>query len=331
MATVRPEPAKAQWNVLLIITPLAIVAAGWFFQAMWGWIIVMVLLGAFVLLTGKQILHVWRGALVDERNMVSLSRFQTVLWTVLVVSAFLVAAFHNVRTGQEDPLAINVPSELYILLGVSVTSLVGSGLIKQDKANTTPDIQTASLDLQKSGKLEPLQKVELVGNRMIAAPSATAEDHVPTLAASGPVQASEQAAPPASTQNPGLGSVVDPAATLARPALGPTENSLVGIGVLSANDKPNQSSWLDMFRTEEIGAIGRLSLAKIQMLYFTITIVVIYAAAIASMLAGNSGKITSLPQVTESAAILLGISHATYLAGKAVPRTSTARPNNTVG
>jgi hypothetical protein len=62
------------------------------------------------------------------------------------------------------------------------------------------------------------------------------------------------------------------------------------------------------------------------MFYFTIIIVVTYAAALASLLADNPGKISVFPAVSESAAALLGISHATYLAGKTVPRTPKADP-----
>jgi hypothetical protein len=188
-----------------------------------------------------------------------------------------VSAVHNVRAKQANPLQINVPAELWVVLGISVTSLVGSGLIKQEKAKTTPELDSARLALSKHSGVEP-GKILPVGNELIIADD-------PASAGAG--------------------------------------NTVMTKGVLAVNDKPSESSWLDMFRAEEVGSIGRLDLGKIQMFYFTIIILFSYGAALASLLASSSGKIAAFPALSQSAIALLGISHAAYLANKAVPRTST--------
>jgi hypothetical protein len=93
---------------------------------------------------------------------------------------------------------------------------------------------------------------------------------------------------------------------------------VVAKGVLVVNDELRKSSWLDMFRAEEIGGMGRLDLSKIQMFYFTVIIVFAYATALSDLLANASEKITSFPALSPSVIGLLGISHATYLASKSI-------------
>jgi hypothetical protein len=282
--------SKVRWTVTLVIIPVAAILAAWLLRPIWAWVTVIILLLAFILIAGRQIVQLWRGALVDERNKTSLSRFQTVLWTVLIVSAFLVAAIHNVETKQADPLQITVPAELWVVLGISVTSLVGSGLIKQEKAKTTPEGGIARLALSKASGVET-EKIGTMGNGLLMGEKTLPKGSGPGVA--------DDAAPPG------------------------TSFTIMAQGVLAANDQPNQSSWLDMFGAEEVGNIGRLDLGKIQMFYFTIILVFSYAAALASLLASSSGKIDAFPALTQSAIALLGISHAAYLANKAVPRTPT--------
>jgi hypothetical protein len=72
--------------------------------------------------------------------VVSLSRFQMIAWTVLVLSAFLTAVLANVvQPGVTDPLAIGISHTLWALLGISTTSLVASPLILSGKAAVAPD------------------------------------------------------------------------------------------------------------------------------------------------------------------------------------------------
>ncbi|MBN1274366.1 MAG: hypothetical protein JXB26_19060 [Candidatus Aminicenantes bacterium] len=129
-----------KWNVwhsmgLLLIIGL-IVLVGFLMPSqsyLATWIVITLILLISVLVIGHGITGMWKGALIDEENKISLSRFQLLCWTVLVLSAFLSAALINITNGSSNPLAISVPEELWVLMGISTTSLVGSPLIKSNK------------------------------------------------------------------------------------------------------------------------------------------------------------------------------------------------------
>lgn len=107
----------------------------------WGlsgaWILTLVLMALFVATTGKAVTRLWRGVLIDERNRISLSRLQMLVWVLLILSAFLTAALWNVHHSTA-PLEIAVPEAVWILLGISTASLVGSPLIKGGKKERSP-------------------------------------------------------------------------------------------------------------------------------------------------------------------------------------------------
>jgi hypothetical protein len=268
-----PRSGTATSAVILCLIPPAILAAGWFLRPVWAWITIMLLLLAFVIFIGRHIVGLWRGAFVDGRNKVSLSRFQAVLWTVLVIAGFLAAALFNVREDQQDPLGIAVPEQLWILLGISGTALVGSSLIKSQK-------RTANTAKEDEAKAKMGPEVTRLENTNLFVAAADPDNPAPT----------------------------DP---------------VVAEGVMTVNPHPKDSSWSDMFEAEEVGNKDHLGLEKIQMFYFTIILVLAYAAAMAAIFADPSGKIGGLPLLDDSMVALLGISQATYLTGKAIPRTTT--------
>jgi hypothetical protein len=97
--------------------------------------IVMVLLVLFCIILGIVICKQPLGILISEQNVISLSRFQTVLWTVVIISGFLVIAMARIKNGVMagddsaelgDPLNIVLGKDLLGLLGITATSLVGS-------------------------------------------------------------------------------------------------------------------------------------------------------------------------------------------------------------
>jgi hypothetical protein len=100
------------------------------------WLIMIVLLGLCFVVIGKGTTGLWEGFLIDTRNKMSLSRLQLVLWTLVVLSAFLTVALFNIRNSQvEDPLQITVPSQVWGLLGISTASFVTAATIKSQKKN----------------------------------------------------------------------------------------------------------------------------------------------------------------------------------------------------
>jgi hypothetical protein len=115
-----------------------------------GLFAVVVSMVLFLLLIGKTVAGRWSAILITSRNTMSLSRLQAVLWTVLLLAAYLNRVFWNIRWGQHDPLAIGVPSDLWMLAGISTTSLVGTPLILSNKAGKTANdktIQTTAVAL----------------------------------------------------------------------------------------------------------------------------------------------------------------------------------------
>nr|WP_316644243.1 hypothetical protein [uncultured Roseateles sp.] len=125
-------PAALAFNGLLIV--------GWPLldpQPLRSWLVVLLLMTLFTLIAGRGVTGMWRGALIDERNTMSLSRFQMALWTVLILSAFFCAAMHNVAAGDAAPLRIVLPQELWALMGISSTSLVASPLILSTKTDAS--------------------------------------------------------------------------------------------------------------------------------------------------------------------------------------------------
>ena len=151
--------ARSNWtgwhSFSLLVIIVLIILAGLLIPVqarLWGWLIIQALMALFVVIAGQGVTGLWRGMLIDDRNKMGLSRLQMILWTIIVLSGFLVAALSNLATGQADPLAIAIPSQLWLLMGISTTSLVGSPLIKSTKKNKTPS------EAEKGQTLESLAK-----------------------------------------------------------------------------------------------------------------------------------------------------------------------------
>lgn len=138
-----------------------------------GWWLTMALLGAFVLVVGHGVTGMWRGVLIDERNVISLSRFQMLAWTVLILSAFMAAAFWNIASATvATPLdQIKLDPTLWMLMGISTTSLVASPLILSGKKAQMPaagEVQRTFALLDASGSTDPASQGLVVTNRTIA-------------------------------------------------------------------------------------------------------------------------------------------------------------------
>ena len=239
---------------------LIIALLGW--MAIWrpwglyaSWLVVVAVLVAFIVIAGLGITGVWRGAFIDERNMISLSRFQMLVWTVLVLSAYGTLAVTRAAVG--DPLTaldVEIPQTVWILMGISTTSLVGSPLIRNMKKDPrlalAPDAQEQALDNQRKG---------LAGHVRVE-------------------------------------------------------------GRIVAKKSVADASWSDLFIGEEVSDAAHLNLAKIQMFFFTILLLMTYGVSVASLLLQPSGSIPgALPDVGEGMLALFGISQGGYLVDKAVP------------
>lgn len=117
-----------------------------------AWVATLLILMVFATIVGEGVTGNWLGVLIDFRNKISLSRLQMALWTILVLSAFLTASLSNISTHHPNPLSIEIPVELWMLLGVSTTSLIGSPLITSSKRRRKPNMEEEADTLNQLAK-----------------------------------------------------------------------------------------------------------------------------------------------------------------------------------
>jgi hypothetical protein len=264
MAVVVDQPARGvappaiRWRRWHSATVLAITA---FFVWMavwlpWGvyssWIIAMIALTFFTLVVGRGVTGVWKGAFVDERFRMSLSRLQMLTWTVVIVPALGTMAIARAQTDPVTAMDIAVPPTVWALLGISTTSLIGSPLIKNAKKDpaTAPDPARALAILASMGKRPDEVNVE---------------------------------------------------------------------GQVVKNTSIEAASFADLFMGEYVESFTLLDVAKIQMFFFTVLLVLAYAISVGRTLRADP-SLAALPDVGSGMLPLLGISHAGYLLSKTVTR-----------
>jgi hypothetical protein len=155
---------KRRWWAYILFLLLLMFSVAWLMPSELGvhwwplaWIINLVLLLGVVIC-----ISLWAGAegtkggalaILADKNRMSLSRFQIVLWTVIVLSAFWTIAIARAADSMnpqnaaayvcevdEEPCApadLQLPAELWALMGISLTSAVASPLIKESKKQRT--------------------------------------------------------------------------------------------------------------------------------------------------------------------------------------------------
>ncbi len=112
-----------------------------------AWIATIILLLAFVAAAGVAVGRGPFGTIIDNRNRMSLSKVQMILWTIMILSALVVATFFRVAHSVSDAADIDVQGELLVLMGISLTSTAITPLIlraKQDQSSDKPGFANAS-------------------------------------------------------------------------------------------------------------------------------------------------------------------------------------------
>ena len=113
-------------------------------------IVALVVILIFLVVVGAVIARRAPGVLIDSRNKVSLSQFQIVLWTWILLSGFITIALARVFAGVEDPLGVTWDQHLWGLLGISLGSAVSAGLSRASRRERSrrhrrmPLLQTSS-------------------------------------------------------------------------------------------------------------------------------------------------------------------------------------------
>jgi hypothetical protein len=251
---------KKQHSIALLAIVIGIVLLGLLLPnsvRLWGWLGTLALFAAFTTVAGRGITGLWRGALIDERNKMSLARLQLVVWTLVVLSGYLTAALGNLTGGHANPLAIAIPGDMWLLMGISTTSLVASPLLKGNKTSSQPEPR------------ETARTLDLLASQ------------------------------------------------------GTDKSKVETQGVLVVNTTPGQAQWADLFKGEETGNAGLLDIAKVQMFYFSLVVVLAYAIALGTVMRQGAFPLVAFPDLDAGMVALLGISHAGYLTSKAVPHSTT--------
>jgi len=113
------------------------------------WLVTMLLFAAALVTAGLGVHGRWDGIFIDRENRISLSRLQLILWTLILISAILTAGLTNAVAQDPTPLEIEIPKEIWGLLGLGVFTAVAAPAIT-DARLSAPDPQKT--DLKKSQK-----------------------------------------------------------------------------------------------------------------------------------------------------------------------------------
>lgn len=171
LSEARASPWTRKHSVSLLMIMVGLVAIESFIPAsdrLGMWFGVMALLTLFGVIAGQGVTGQWLGLLIDTRNKVSLARFQMVAWTILILSAYLTAVMVNVDLKRPEPLSIGIPPDLWLLMGISTTSLIGSPLILSAKKSRVSkvDDQERALNALSRRSIDT-DKVTIVGQLVI--------------------------------------------------------------------------------------------------------------------------------------------------------------------
>jgi len=145
------------WRKLALATIfLVLLAALACFAPLWHWVharqvaflLAVVLMSLELAAIGICINNRATGVIIDSRNVMSLSKLQACAWTILVLSALLIAAAFNLSTPDSQALNIVIPPELLVAMGISATTLAATPALLSLKTNqTTPTSGGASVNV----------------------------------------------------------------------------------------------------------------------------------------------------------------------------------------
>jgi hypothetical protein len=96
------------------------------------WAVIAAVMLVLLMLGGCWIVGRPLGILVNSQNKMSLEHLQVVLWTWLMISAFLAVAINS------KTMNIEVPNELLALMGISIGSVAGSVIVNGTKVTQQP-------------------------------------------------------------------------------------------------------------------------------------------------------------------------------------------------
>lgn len=157
---------NATLGLTLIGCPAAVVAGTWLARPVSAALLVTLSFLVLLFVSGWSATGLFRGVFIDDRNRVSLSRLQIVAWSTLILPVLLAGLVHNMRiegdenpqpepsprsgnersaanAGSNDstrhlgPLEVEIPGSVLALMGISMTAMAASPLIRRTKRVAT--------------------------------------------------------------------------------------------------------------------------------------------------------------------------------------------------
>jgi len=144
MPNPNPSSKSAALAGVVVVCAAALICCEWMFSSRWAFV------GALAILTLMSVVIGWVlagrpfGILINEQNLMSVSRFQLLGWTVIILAAYLTYVFQRLRMGDPNALEVRIDKMLWALMGISTTSLVGSAAITSVKSGQQPDDDSAN-------------------------------------------------------------------------------------------------------------------------------------------------------------------------------------------
>lgn len=162
-----PKEEKKFSNTGLALVTLvsvgAIVAAGWGVALPGSWWITIAFLIVFLSALGLRVHDRIGGALIDEKNLMSLSRFQLVAWTVLLVATIVAIAIARASAGV-TAFGFAIPDEVWQLLGITAAGATGKEVVnavKKRQAVANPEVASTRAAAALNENSEPAQKTTM--------------------------------------------------------------------------------------------------------------------------------------------------------------------------
>lgn len=164
--------SKAEVAIVTVTVLVLIALSGIYIpKASYSYFVVLGAFAIFCLFLGRWVNGRPLGIFVGDRNLMSLSRFQMVLWTVLILSAYLTMCLYRLRNGTPDPLAVAMDWHLWALMGISTASMVGSPLLLGNKTQSEapPDaVKKAAAQLSEDASdIKQNSAGKLYGNKSV--------------------------------------------------------------------------------------------------------------------------------------------------------------------
>ncbi|RAP77677.1 hypothetical protein [Paenibacillus montanisoli] len=141
---IHPLPNSPHWNSFKVAVHLVIAIAlaflgAWFLPKGYNLSAVIVMELYMIAVIGKGKLDHPLGILINERNLMSLSRLQMTLWTVLFTSAYFTLLIENISLHPGEQLQLQFDSTVLALMGISSVSAILSPMIQGTKKNREID------------------------------------------------------------------------------------------------------------------------------------------------------------------------------------------------